>query len=264
MSRKKHVASHVHDATTTLSPETKDSKFKVRSNDLREIKPLTINQESFFTNYNSGSKAILMHGVAGSGKTFIALYAAFKELLERNNVYKKIIIVRSAVPSRDIGFLPGDEKEKTDVYMRPYLDICADLFPRFADKAWLRLHEQDLVEFMITSYVRGLTLDDTIIIIDEAQNMTFQELNSIVTRIGHNSRIIFCGDFRQTDLNKKSDMSGIKKFMEIAEQMKSFSTVEFQVEDCVRSGLVKEYLMACLHYEDSLTENIHSHSNRSF
>lgn len=193
---------------------------------------------------------MLLHGVAGSGKTFIAMYHALKEILERQSGLRKLIIVRSAVPSRDIGHLPGDEKEKSEVYMIPYVDICASLFPRFKEQAWARLSEQKSVEFMITSHVRGLTLDDAIVIVDEAQNMTDMELNSIMTRAGEHTKMIFCGDFRQTDLSRSHDMSGLKKFVSIVERMQSFRIVEFTVEDIVRSALCKEYIIARMHYED--------------
>ena len=155
--------------------------------------------------------------------------------------------MRSAVPSRDIGHLPGDEKEKTEVYTDPYINICQDLFNR--SDAFQRLVEQGAIQFLITSFVRGITLDNSIIIVDECQNMTDMELNSIITRVGERSKIIFCGDFRQTDLYRKTDMSGLKKFMVIADMMPSFKTIEFGTEDIVRSPLVKEYILARLEYE---------------
>lgn len=193
---------------------------------------------------------MLLHGVAGTGKTYIALYNAFQELLHDHSTYQKVIIVRSAVPSRDIGHLPGNEKEKTEVYVQPYREITAELFPRFGSKAFGKLKEQGLCEFLVTSYVRGLTLDNCIVIVDECQNMTDMELNSIITRVGNNSKIIFCGDFRQTDLNKRNDMSGLKKFIATTNHMPSFRQVEFDVEDIVRSALVKEYIIARMQMED--------------
>jgi phosphate starvation-inducible protein PhoH len=228
-----------------------ESKHKVRLADLKDIYPLTHNQEIFFNYYRKGAEALLLHGVAGTGKTYIAMYNAFREILE-NSTYKKVVVVRSAVPSRDIGFLPGNEKEKVEVYMQPYQEICSDLFPRFADKAYIKLKEQNLISFMVTSYVRGLTLDNCIVIVDEAQNMTDMELNSIMTRVGQNTKIIFCGDFRQTDLNRRHDMSGLKHFMNIANHMPSFRHVEFGVDDIVRGPLVKEYIIARMACEDIL------------
>lgn len=223
------------------------NKLKIRIDDLKTISPLTDNQRKFFELYNS-SQAILLHGLAGTGKSYIALYKALEEVLNKSTTYEKVVVVRSAVPSREIGFLPGDEKEKTEVYQLPYIEICEDLFNRH--DAFQRLQEQKSINFMVTSFVRGITLDNSVIIVDECQNMTDMELNSIITRVGDRSKIIFCGDFRQTDLYKKTDISGLKKFMIIADMMPSFKVIEFEVEDIVRSDLVKEYILARLRYEE--------------
>jgi phosphate starvation-inducible protein PhoH len=224
-----------------------NNKLKLRLDDMKTIRPLTENQKGFFEAYDD-SKVMLLHGVAGTGKTYIALYHALEEVLDIKNQYQKVVIVRSAVPSRDIGHLPGDEKEKTEVYTEPYVEICKDLFDR--PDAYNRLTEQKAMQFLISSFVRGITLNNSIIIVDECQNMTDMELNSIMTRIGIKSKIIFCGDFRQTDLYKKTDMSGLKKFMAIADMMPSFKTFEFGIEDIVRSAIVKEYILARLKYEN--------------
>jgi phosphate starvation-inducible protein PhoH len=226
------------------------SKGALTNADLKNIYPLTHNQEIFFNLYRKGNTAMLLHGVAGTGKTYIAMYNAFQEILNDNTEVKKLVIVRSAVPSRDIGFLPGNEKDKVEVYSQPYQEICSDLFPRFGAKAYSKLKEQNFVNFMVTSYVRGLTLDDCIVIVDEVQNLNDMELNSIMTRVGQNTKIIFCGDFRQTDLNRKHDVSGLKKFIQIANHMQSFRQVEFNVDDIVRSQLVKEYIIARMQCED--------------
>ena len=233
------------DKSTTVT-----NKLKIRLDDMDTIQPLTENQRRFFEIYEN-SQIMLLHGVAGTGKSYIALYRALEEVLDKNNFYNQVVIVRSAVPSREIGHLPGDEKEKTEVYQQPYIDICADLFDR--SDAYQRLTEQGAIKFMITSFVRGITLENSIIIVDEAQNMTDMELNSIITRVGSRSKIIFCGDFRQTDLYKKTDMSGLKKFMVIADMMPSFKVIEFDVKDIVRSDIVKEYILARLSYEDQYT-----------
>ena len=222
--------------------------LRVTLDEMITCSPLTDNQRKFFELYKQGAECMLLHGVAGTGKTFIALYRALEEVLDKSTHYRQVVVVRSAVPSRDIGHLPGDEKEKTEVYQAPYIDICNRLFYNRTD-AFQRLQEQKHVNFMITSFVRGITLDDSIIIVDECQNMTDMELNSIMTRIGDRSKIIFCGDFRQTDLYKKGDMSGLKKFMAIADMMPSFKTIEFEVADIVRSSLVKEYILARMDYE---------------
>ena len=232
----------------TLQSHGHTNRLKLTLNDMATFQPLTDNQRKFFDLYKAGAECMLLHGVAGTGKTFIALYRALEEVLDRGNPYQQVVLVRSAVPSRDIGHLPGDEKEKTDVYTAPYIDICSRLFYNRSD-AYQRLQEQKAINFLITSFVRGITLDDSIVIVDECQNMTDMELNSIMTRIGDRSKIIFCGDFRQTDLYKKSDMSGLLKFMAIADAMPSFRTLEFGVNDIVRSDLVREYILARMDYE---------------
>jgi phosphate starvation-inducible protein PhoH len=225
------------------------NRLKLRLDDMDVISPLTDNQQTFFTHYKEGREFILLHGVAGTGKTYIALYKALEEALDRESVYDKVIIVRSAVPSREIGHLPGDEKEKTDVYKEPYVEICSNLFNR--NDAFQRLQEQGVCHFLITSFLRGVTLDNSVVIVDECQNLSDSEINTIMTRVGHNSKIIFCGDFRQTDLNKKHDMSGLKKFIAIAKMMPSFKMVEFSVDDIVRSDIVKQYILARLKYEEN-------------
>jgi phosphate starvation-inducible protein PhoH len=242
MAKKIHAVQEANQPKVTIT-----NKLKIRIDDLTVIEPLTENQRRFFDSYDD-SRIMLLHGVAGTGKSYIALYKALEEVLDHGNPYHQVVIVRSAVPSREIGHLPGDEKEKTEVYQLPYQDICQNLFGRH--DAFQRLCEQGTVKFMITSFVRGITLDNSVIIVDESQNMTDMELNSIITRVGENSKIIFCGDFRQTDLYKKTDMSGLKKFMVIADMMPSFRVIEFDVKDIVRSDIVKEYILARLSYEE--------------
>lgn len=252
MSRKKQRLKLVQSDTSNSFVNFDESKHKVKLTDLKQIFPLTHNQETFFNLYRKGTQAILLHGVAGTGKTYIAMYNAFHEIMQPNSLQQKVVIVRSAVPSREIGHLPGNEKEKTEVYMQPYREIASELFPRFGSNAFTKLKEQGYADFMVTSYVRGLTLDNCIVIVDECQNMTDMELNSIMTRVGQNTKIIFSGDFRQTDLSKKHDASGLHKFIGTIGHMPSFRTVEFDVEDIVRSKLVKEYIIARMHYEDIL------------
>ena len=181
-------------------------------------------------------KNLVLHGCAGTGKTFISCYLAFDDMTK--NQYEKLVIIRSAVPTRDIGFLPGTEKEKSSVYEEPYYDIAIDLFER--GDAYQILKTKRLVHFMTTSYIRGITLRDAIILIDECQNMSFHELDSIITRVGENCRVIFCGDFSQSDLKQ----NGMKEFFEILASMNRFDFIEFGVEDIVRSGFVKEYIIA--------------------
>ena len=188
---------------------------------------------------------MLLHGVAGTGKTFIAMYRALEEVLDKSTPFQQVVVVRSAVPSRDIGHLPGDEKEKTEVYTAPYIDICSRLFNNKPD-AFQRLQEQKAINFLITSFVRGITLDDSIIIVDECQSMTWHELSSVISRTGHRSKIIFVGDFKQNDLVKsKNDTSGLKQFLEVLHTMKEYQSVEFTPDDIVRSSLVKSFIVAC-------------------
>lgn len=225
-----------------------NNKLKIRIDDLSTFDAITETQGQFFSQYRS-KNAFLLHGSAGTGKTFIALYKALEEVLDRGTQYQRVIVVRSAVPSREIGHLPGDEKDKTEIYSIPYQAMCEELFPK-KQQSYQRLMEQKHIHFMCTSFVRGITLDDSIIIVDECQNMNDMELNSIMTRVGENTKIIFCGDFRQTDLYRRNDMSGLRKFMLIAERMPSFDLFEFTTEDIVRSGLCREYVEARMSYED--------------
>jgi phosphate starvation-inducible protein PhoH len=233
--------------------------LKVRIDDLKTFDPLTQNQKLFFDAYKRQDYFIALHGVAGTGKTFIALYKALEEVLDKSNPFSRIIIVRSAVPSREVGHLPGDLNEKTQIFRQPYQQICHTLFGR--PDAYQRLEEQGYIEFISTSYIRGMSFDDAIIIVDEMQNLTYEEIDTVMTRVGYRSKIIWCGDYRQTDLNKrKNDMSGILKFFDIAHHMSAFTRIEFTADDIVRSSLVKEYILAKLKYEDMEIDAPHNKS----
>lgn len=208
--------------------------------ELRKISPLTPNQEKTFNAYNNGYNLIL-HGYAGTGKSYISLYLALKEILSGSSIYDKIVIVRSVVPSRDIGFLPGSIKDKIKVYEEPYKEICDELFGRGDGYDVLKM--KHLIEFTTTSFLRGTTFNNAIVIVDELQNMTFPELDTVMTRMGERSKVVFCGDFRQTDLTKENEKSGIKHFINITKKMSRFEYVEFEKNDIVRSGLVKDYII---------------------
>lgn len=228
-----------------------NNSLKLKIDNLKTFSPLTDNQKLFFEAYRRGDYFIALHGVAGTGKTFCALYKALEEVLDKSNPFTKIIVVRSAVQSREIGHLPGDVSEKMEIFQQPYRQICETLFSR--KDAWDRLEEQGYVQFISTSFIRGMSFDDAIIIVDEMQNMTYEEIDTVMTRVGYRSKIIWCGDYRQTDLNKKkNDMSGILKFFDIAYHMSAFTKIEFTPNDIVRSSLVKDYILAKLKYEDNV------------
>ena len=208
---------------------------------LIDVKAITEAQQSFFDNYDTGKSQLLL-GFPGTGKTFLSLYKAFNEIINGKTEVSRIIIVRSAVPTRDIGFLPGDLNEKSQIYELPYKRICAELFGR--DDAYEILVAKGVVQFMITSYVRGITLSNCVVIMDEFQNCTAHEADSVLTRLGQDSKALFCGDFMQTDFTKMKDMD-IGKFVDVLEAMGNwFSINEFGVEDIVRSGIVKAYIQA--------------------
>ena len=224
-------------------------KKPINNDFLVDITPLTDNQETLFSDYKN-DKNIFAYGAAGTGKTFIVLYNALRDVLDENSPYSKIYIVRSLVSTREIGFLPGDHEDKSALYQIPYKNMVKYMFemPSDADFEMLygNLKQQETISFWSTSFIRGTTLDDAIIIVDECQNLNFHELDSIITRVGENSKIHFCGDATQTDLTKTYERNGILDFMKILQQMPSFATIEFGVEDIVRSGLCKEYLTTTL------------------
>ena len=229
-----------------LTAKQMKRKKPINADMLRDIDPLTENQQKLFESYSEG-KNIIAYGAAGTGKTFITLYNALCDVLDPSTPYEKIYIVRSLVSTREIGFLPGDHEDKSTLYQIPYKNMVKYMFELPTDSdfemLWGNLKTQESVKFWSTSFVRGTTLDDCIMIVDECQNLNFHELDSIITRVGENCKIHFCGDAAQTDLVKTNEKNGILDFMKILSAMPEFDSIEFGIEDIVRSGLVKSYLL---------------------
>jgi len=232
-----------------LTSKQMKRKKPINTDMMRDIEPLTDNQKKLFDSYKKG-KNLVAYGAAGTGKTFITLFNALQEVLDPSTPYDKIYIVRSLVATREIGFLPGDHEDKSLLYQIPYKNMVKYMFemPSDADFQMLygNLKGQDTIDFWSTSFIRGTTLDKAIIIVDEFQNLNYHELDSIITRIGTDTKIMFCGDATQTDLIKQNERNGIHDFMQILRIMPSVDIIEFGVEDIVRSGLCKEYLLAKL------------------
>ena len=230
-----------------LTAKQMKRKKPINSSYVLDLPPLTDNQEKLYDAYSEG-KHLVAYGCAGTGKTFITLYNALKDVLDETSPYEKIYIVRSLVATREIGFLPGDHEDKSSLYQIPYKNMVKYMFqmPSDADFEMLygNLKTQETIGFWSTSFIRGTTLDNCIIIVDEFQNLNFHELDSIITRVGENSKIMFCGDATQSDLVKTNEKNGIVDFMKILDIMPSFDKIEFGIEDIVRSGICKEYIIA--------------------
>ena len=239
---------HIEEVRSTRSRPSKKQKRKQREEEnshnkqrfnLTKISPLTQNQSVAFDAWEDGLN-IMLHGLAGTGKSFISLYLALNEIINHNQ-YKTALIVRSAVPTRDIGFLRGSVKDKQKMYELPYQTICSDLFHR--GDAYDILKSKRIVDFTTTSFIRGNTFYDTIVIVDEVNNMTFHELDSVITRLGDNCRLIMCGDYRQSDL-RAHEKNDLLTFIKVIDRMNYFKHVEFGIDDIVRSGIVRDYIIA--------------------
>ncbi len=224
-----------------------NQKVTLNLGDLRDdIKPLTDNQALSFQYWNEGSVLLGLNGAAGCGKTYLGVYLALTTMLTRSDIYDNICIIRSAEPTKNQGFLPGTKEEKEAVYESPYEDIVNKLIKsgrkqKFGGNPYNELKENGTIKFESTSYLRGITMDNTIVILDEMQNCSFHELSTVITRLGTDSRLILCGDYYQSDL-RGNDKNGIKHFLNVLNTMNSYKSVEFTWEDCVRSSLVKEFL----------------------
>jgi len=216
------------------------SKAKAHYEDLFEFSPETANQEKAFKSWDDGDNLVLA-GSAGTGKTFVALFLAMEAVLERETPYNKVIIVRSVVPTRDMGYLPGTIEEKKEVFETPYKAICHELFGD--SSTYNKMVSSHQLEFTTTSFIRGLTIDNSIIIVDEMQNLNFHELDSVITRVGNNCRVIFSGDYHQSDFKDEAERDGIQRFLRIIEQLKNFSVITFGWADIVRSDFLRDYIM---------------------
>ena len=221
-------------------------KHTIKLDDMVDIKGITKNQTEVIKEYKKG-KCLFLYGSAGTGKTFVLLYKAFQDVLNLKSQYDKVVLVRSLIPTREIGFLPGDEEDKSALYQIPYRNMVQFMFQQPNEQAFNMLYDrltnQGSMYFMSTSFLRGLTFDNSIIIVDECQNLNFHDLDTIVTRVGQNSRICFAGDFFQTDLIRTNERNGLHDFIRIVENMKSFNVTEYTIADIVRSGFIREYLI---------------------
>ena len=241
------VKKKVNSPTNGMSKKMMKRKKPINQNYFLDISPLTENQKMFFDEW-SKQQNLFAFGAAGTGKTFIALYLALKEVMNEESPYDKVYIVRSLVSTREIGFLPGTHEDKSELYQIPYKNMVRSMFhmpdQSSFDMLYDNLKHQETISFWSTSFLRGTTLDDAIVIVDECQNLNFHELDSIITRVGQDSKIVFCGDVNQSDLQRTNERNGILDFQRILEEMEEFSMVEFGINDIVRSGLVKSYLIS--------------------
>ena len=219
---------------------------EISSSNLLKIKPITESQKTVFETWKKGQNQFLF-GCAGTGKTFVSLYLAMQDVLNLQTKYEKVVLVRSLIPTREIGFLPGDEEDKAALYQVPYSNMMQFMFEQPNEQAfeslYNRIKSQGSYYFLSTSFLRGLTFDNSIIIVDECQNLNFHELDTIITRVGQDSKIVFCGDFSQTDLTRTNERNGLMDFLQILQEMEEFNCVEFNIGDIVRSGFVRNYLI---------------------
>ena len=222
------------------------NKKDITFSQLTTIKPVTDSQKNVFESWKKDKNQFLF-GCAGTGKTFISLYLALKQVLNPETPFDRVIVVRSLIPTREIGCLPGDEEDKAALYQVPYSNMMQFMFEQPNEQAFSMLYErlksQGSFFFLSTSFLRGLTFDNSIIIVDECQNLNFHELDTIITRVGQNSKIFFCGDFGQSDLTKLNEKNGLMDFLQILQNMDEFDCTEFNIGDIVRSGFVRNYLI---------------------
>ena len=233
--------------TQGMSKKMMKRKKPINQKYFLDVNPITENQQLFFDEW-SKEQNLFAYGAAGTGKTFIALYLALRDVMNEETPYDKVYIVRSLVSTREIGFLPGTHEDKSELYQVPYKNMVRHMFEMPDDASFDMLYDnlkhQETISFWSTSFLRGTTLDNAIVIVDESQNLHFHELDTIMTRVGQDSRIIFCGDASQSDLIKATDRTGIIDFQRILQTMDEFSLIEYGIEDIVRSGIIKSYIIA--------------------
>jgi phosphate starvation-inducible protein PhoH len=217
-------------------------KKKWTKHDMKFIQPITESQRTMCQLFYQGDH-ILAYGSAGTGKSLIALYLAIADVLDPSKPQNQLVIVRSAVATRDQGFLPGSLDEKLSVFEGPYHDIFSYLFNR--NSTYEDMKKAGVIKFVSSSYIRGLTWDNAMVVVDEVENFNMHEISSVMTRLGDHSRIILAGDLKQTDLLKSNrDTTGMHRLIEICNRMPEVSLIEFTQDDIVRSGFVKSWIIA--------------------
>jgi phosphate starvation-inducible PhoH-like protein len=217
-----------------------------------KVKGLTEGQQDYLDAINE-NVVTLCSGLAGTGKTYIAVVRAV-ELLQEGQ-YKRIVIARPAVEcGKSLGFLPGNEDEKVAPYMRPIKDILHELIDAKQLEEYIK---NETIEFCALTYMRGRTLNNCIMILDEAQNATWEELMMFLTRIGKNSKIIISGDETQEDVFHKALAQCLCKF-DTKPYIREIEVIYLDVEDIVRNGLIRKIIKRMGKYE----ENYFDHSNK--
>lgn len=222
--------------------EQPNKKKKWSLHDLKSIRPINAPQQTMFESYFAGN-FIIANGSAGTGKTLAAIYLALCDVLSKESRQEKLIIVRNTVATRDIGYLPGTINDKLEPYEVPYMDIVSFLtgYPF----SYNSMKHSGIIQFMPTSFIRGLNWDNAVVVVDEVQNLNFHEVNSVVTRLGEDSKLIIVGDQIQTDLYKSHhDKCGMARFLDIARTVKEFDEVLFTKHDIIRSQFVKSWICA--------------------